>query len=274
MGFDTILQAWDNLKQSSIDGAVDAYMQETNHIPPITKDTVLRASGLSGLCPREEIICVKKNITRKDHISAQLKKIFMMGRAYEVMYRDDVLGDLGMVIGKWRCLGCGHMEKEMGGVPRYAKPKACVKCKARSFKYIEEYKFDPSTNIGGHNDGFLYFNFDYANLEMKTTNSRRFDMVKKAGPFTEHAEQAQVYMRLHNYKKTYITYINKDTCAELGFWIDYDPKLAAYLFNKGTQIKNYWLDGTMPEKICVNSECPRAKDCAVKELCFGEFNAQ
>jgi hypothetical protein len=274
MGFQEILKAYDDQLQTDIDGVINDYLLENRVVPPLKKGDVIRVSGLSKMCPREEAICAKDNLTRRDQINPQLSLIFRMGHAFEVAFRDQVLGDTGIVIGKWKCLGCGHSDDMVDGVPRYKKPKSCRKCKSTEFKYMEEFALDKSTMIGGSTDGFLYWNMDYAMLELKTVNTKRFAMVKKAGPFAEHVDQIQAYMKLHGYKKGLIIYGHKDTGADLKFWLDYDPITAGYLFNKGKQVQEFLNEGTMPIRTCINIECPRAEGCAVKDLCFGKYGQQ
>jgi len=274
MGFKEILKAWDDNLRSDISEVVAEYLEENRLVPPMKKGDVIRVSSLSKMCPREEAICSKKGLVRQDTIGSQLSLIFRMGRAFEVAYRDDVLGNLGIAIGKWKCLDCGHQPEMMDGVPRYPRPKNCPKCKSKDFKYVEEFALDKATMIGGSTDGFLFWNMDYAMLEMKTVNTRRFDMVKKKGPFEEHVDQIMAYMKLHGYKKGLIVYGHKDTGAELMFWIDYDPKLAGYLFNKGVQLQEFFNEGILPQKMCINAECPRAGECSVKDICFGELSNQ
>lgn len=249
---------------------IDDVLETEEEVPPFSKTDFIRVSSIYNFCPRMEAIRVNNDITLKNKLGASLRKIFAHGRAFEKSFRDKALGDLGVVIGKWKCLECGYVpEKDVCGSPRYPKPKTCPKCNARGdWSYQEEEVFDTSCMIKGHCDGFVYWNNDYAILECKTANDNRFKDMKKKGPSIEYLAQVQVYMKKFNYKKGLIWIFNKNNGDDVAFWIDYDSKFASLMENKGYELKNFFENGKMPDRICINCDCDRAKTCPVKELCF------
>ena len=99
----------DTEKQGDLYDYVEKMTSYKEEILPPTKDSYFRVSGLNKMCPREECLCSKFNITRTKEVHSKLSRTFAFGRAFEKIFRDDKLGDLGIVVGQWRCLGCGFI---------------------------------------------------------------------------------------------------------------------------------------------------------------------
>lgn len=259
-------------------------LTKTERIPPMNSGDRIRASGIGQFCPRQEALRHKLNVVKVRQIPANLNKIFAFGRVYERYFRDEVLGNRNIVVGKWRCKSCGDIPQlSPDGKPRYPKPMACRICgnKRRitehdvipnpedlDFEFQEEDIFDDSSRIGGHNDGFLYWDFDYILLELKTTNDRRFKEAKSKGPYQDHLDQAYIYMKLHNYKRGVIWYFNKNTGDDYAFWITLDKDRVKVLFDRAYELRAYHDKGEMPNRVCPNHTCAQAKECCVVEACF------
>lgn len=271
MSLADVFRSIDEDKKRDLREYIESTLREENVKEPMGPDSVVRASGIHDFCPRMEAIRVEKKINVKDVIEPKLSRIFRTGRAYEKAYRDEIFGNLGVLIGKWECKKCGDIPDSFFGEPRYKKPSKCIHCGTSEYTYKEEFALDKDSGVGGSTDGFIYWNNDYALIDFKTANNRRFTEAKKKGPSENYIAQLQVYMRLHGYKKGIIWYVNKDNCDEAVFWIDYDSKYATLLMNKGIEMKEFFRSGTMPQRICVNTECQRAQDCPVREICFGEM---
>jgi len=139
------------------------------------------------------------------------------------------------------------------------------------FRFVEETLEDPNSGVNGHPDGFLYWGREYYVLEVKTANNRRYKEMKKKGPFEDHMGQIQIYMKMSGVHKGVFWYYNKDTSEETLVYVDYNPKYAGFLNSKGYKMKDFWNEGKVPDRqLCPNQDCPRAKDCKVKELCWSE----
>lgn len=281
--FDVLCEIFDG-KKSDILSEVHNGQEIRKSKKPIEPGETIRCSSLSKFCPRAEAIRFSKKLTVEEVFEPQTARLFKFGRQFELFLRDFHLGRKGVVIGKWACLFCHHMPESVGGDARYPMPKLCEKCGSEEgirrmkageedvlfFRYVEEFRKDQSSCIGGSTDGFIYWNSDYAILEMKTINDNGFRRVKREGPQYSHVCQANAYMKLHGYKKAIIWYHNKNTSEEAVFWIDFDQQLSKALFDRGLAYQEWHKTGLMPSRICPNNTCEMAGRCAVVGPCFGE----
>ena len=270
------LQKLDEAKLRDIRDFVDSKVDEVEDIPPMTDKGFVRASGIYSFCPRSEAIRVIHGIHGTKVIPAQLARTFAFGRMFERYYRDEVLGDLGIVLGRWECRSCGNIpDKDALGATRYRKPQRCTKCGLRSeFRLHEETLTDMTARIQGHNDGFVYWANDYSILELKTCNDRYFGMIKKSGkPLDSHVAQAQMYMRMTGYKKTLFWYLNKNTSADYTIWMDYDAAYARVFVERAEALQEFFRSQTMPQRICANKDVELAKQCGQCSICFEGFGA-
>lgn len=256
--------------QKDLKKSIDEMFKEERVIEPQDiKDVYLRASGIVDVCPRLECLVskLKMRIVRK--IDAKLGRTFRFGRAWERMFRDDVLGPQGIVIGKWKCLRCEDMPAEVAGKPRYSRPSTCGACGYSKMEFFEEKAINHEARVMGHNDGFLYWNNDYVILELKTANAYNYAGLKLR-PSENHVGQVQVYMAMHGYKTAVIIYFNKDTSEMAYHWIVFDEQVANSLLNKGRSVRIYAEGGPLPGRLCLSKSCVRAVKCPVVDACFGD----
>jgi len=269
---------------------VESSQGETKINPPLTAEDTIHTSMIEKFCPRLEAIRVRYNITIENKISSKLMRTFSVGHVYERYLRDSVLGRIGIVIGKWRCLCCGHIPKTHKGDARYKMPDECPVCQSKVlrdshaeqspkykgmrhrkpvlFEYVEEYTKNTLTKLGGYIDAFGHFSYHYYLIEIKTVNNYFFRMIRRNGPNLNHMAQIQTYMFQQHYDKGIIWYFNKDTSDELVYYVDYNRDIAQYYNNKALAFQIYLKDGIMPAPLCPNNDCPRAKKCSVVERCF------
>jgi len=236
---------------------------------PYVVGSVIRASGAYNLCPREEFICSKEELVRKDKISPKTNVIFKHGRVFESWFRDEVLGDAGKVIGKWKCLKCEHIPNEVAGIKRYLKPSVCQKCFGTRFEYMEEFALDQETGIGGSCDGFLYHNNEYFILEMKTSNNYSYQSFKNAVG-DSHRVQVNIYMWLFGYRAARVFYFNKDTGDTCEHVVSIDWDIVNRIKSRAKQLQESMRTNNPPQKICSIIDCKRAKSCSVKDICFSD----
>lgn len=258
-------------KQGDIRDYLNKRMTYTEELPVPTKDTLYRVSWLNQLCPREECLCAKYGMVRQKEVEAKLARTFAFGRAFEKIFRDDKLGDLGIVIGKWRCLGCGYTPEDINDKTRYKKPLKCKKCGniENGFSYVEEEIHNKNLLISGHPDGFIVWNNEHYILEMKTCSSWHFKTFRHS-PKSDHVAQVMMYAWLNNYNKGVIWYFNKDTSEDAVHVVDMNKEVISYLLNKTKTISDFFEKGWMPGRICAGKEDARAVKCVVCEQCFAE----
>lgn len=271
-GLGDVFRALDKERVKDLREWTDDALVTTREAPVLGEKDLVRASGMYKFCPRLEALKIKHDKPLSETISAKLNKTFDFGRAFEVYFRDEKLGNLGLVIGKWQCQECGFTPERYAGAPRYKKPDTCPKCGQRGqFRYREEEKTDERIGLRGHCDGFLYWGNEYSILEMKTANDHRFKTVKKQGrPFDDHVAQVQVYMRMYGYDKALIWYFNKDSSDDLTFWVNHDKEYSWSLFQRIVDFREFFKTGVVPKGICVTKEDDKAKKCDLCELCFAD----
>lgn len=254
---------------------------------PITEEEYIRASGFAYMCAREEVICVMENITRDDDVNSDTLITFGHGTALHNFLQSYMLPQLGVIRGAWKCIQCGH---EVGIVPdgkpplKYVveRPEKCAKCKAPALDktddpnliFREQFFFDEQTRVGGHNDGFLILpgRPGVGILEAKSISAKGATEVRHT-PKIEHVIQAQIYMWLTGCQWAVILYWNKGQYGVkclIDHVIERDPdtlkkiKATANSIWRGVEKKK------LPKRICGNASCARARECAVRGICFKE----
>lgn len=259
---------------------------------------VLHASDLTkeeGFCPREFALLDVTDKRPKDRfIGTSQKYTFDTGDLLQNSMNQ--MWGRKFCVGDWKCMFCGCMH-------RFTKhPKSCKKCHGRVFQY-EEVRFE-SQECGA--DCGIDFIADLGApklfiIELKTIKPDDFkSLVTCLG---EHRERTNLYLRLiehsdhpHknriNHKRAAVFYMckgfgNKDTTlAENGikdaafspfkeWWIDRDDErsqtyvdlaMPLTLFRRG--------QAGIPQGVCPNSYCKRAKNCPVIKECWsGKYPA-
>lgn len=273
--FGELLEQIDEARANDLQAFIEAKDEVVEEKPPLGPTDVVRASSIWDFCARREAIRAKRQLTIRDKISARLSRIFRFGRVFERYLRNEVFGSTGLLVGKWECAVCGHvLAQGPDGEPLYPRPQiGCPHCLAKSgWNYSEQFKKDRMSGVGGHNDGFIVWNGQMAILEVKTANSWSYkSIVKNNTPMRAHIAQAQVYMHLHGLKRALVWYYNKDTSDQLSFWLDYDKDFAQSMLAKAKDFRKFFKTGELPERMCSDHRCPRAKECALRDVCFKEY---
>jgi hypothetical protein len=243
----------------------------------LTARSWIRASGFAMMCPREEVICSVNKTPRTWEISADLNLIFQHGHGLHARLQDHILPACGVLRGKWVCNGCGSM---FGGpVPddaspedwAIAKPEETCSCGSVDYRFHEMKFTDDEYRISGHNDGFLSIP-DYSDklgvLEAKSIKSGWQIM---NSPKLEHAIQVHIYMWLTGCEWGVILYWIKGengVGALVEHFVERDEET---IDNIKSTLKSIWHGvetGELPGRICSSTDCKRASECAVTELCF------
>ena len=246
---------------------------------PLTPKDYLRASGIPMLCAREEVLCSKNQITRPNDIDAGLNLTFLNGTALHWAVQNKLLGPMGVLYGTWQCEDCAKL---YGVRPKDATdlqwalpmPKVCSAkgCKSIEFKYVEPAFVDHDLRLTGHTDGFLTIPGlpGMGILEIKSVGPRYAREVKVA-PQIGHLVQAHIYMMFSGLRWAKIFYWLK---AEAGMsmlqehHVDRDEEIITRVQDLIRSIWSGIETGELPERICANATCPRAKACPVTEKCF------
>ena len=291
MSFIDVLR--DNTGQGSLLKLVEERFTRFDRKPPlnIEKD-YLRASGIPNLCPREEVLAVLNNVFRKDDIDAGLNLTFLHGTSLHWGVQNHLLGPMGVLYGTWRCDKCGFMHGqpdplrkdqrvEDWAIPR---PKQCgvplssgkEQCGSYEFTYHEHHFKDQAARLSGHSDGFLALPGlnGMGVLEIKSIGARYAREIKQA-PQIGHIIQAHVYMMFTGFKWAKIMYWQKSEFglnALVEHHIDRDEETIRRIIDMANGVWNgIRSQGEfMPERICANATCPRAKSCQLVDLCFKE----
>lgn len=249
--------------------------------PPLTAKSYLRASGIPMLCAREEVICATKKVERDNDVDAALNLTFLHGTALHWAVQNKLFGPMGVLYGTWRCDKCGSLHGDakaarsaddfQWAVPM---PKVCrvQKCGSKEFTYVEPEFVDHDLRLTGHTDGFLVLPGlpGMGILEVKSVGPRYAREVKIA-PQIGHIVQAHVYMMFTGFRWARILYWLK---AESGMsmlgehHIDRDEEIIHRVQDLVRSIWSGMESGQLPDRICANATCARAKACSVAEQCF------
>lgn len=249
-------------------------------VPYLTPDSYIRVSSFSRMCPREEIICAKEKLEREDSIEPDLQLIFAHGHALHWALQNILLPKVDALYGTWSCNTCGtlHGEDQPGKpwqeciVLRPTKCKGCGKEDSYhvEFTYVERTFRNEDYRIQGHPDGFLVVPGmpGMGILEAKSIGAAY--KIKNA-PQIDHVIQAQCYMWLTGLKWAKIFYWEKggkgmDALTE--HTIEKDEETISEIKKTLLQTWSALKTGILPDRICDNSTCPRAKSCPVAKQCF------
>lgn len=257
-------------------------------VAPLKPGDWIRASSLSSICAREEVLAAQQGIERAKSTDADLNLTFAQGTGMHWVMQNEVMPVLGdILVGKWRCKVCGTvvggMDSDASNIPM---PRVCSSCEESGrlvlaaegvplFDYVEQHFVDQEYHLSGHNDGFLRFP-DFADLgdgvfELKSISAFRAKGIKDV-PDMGHVVQAQAYMWLTGKKWALIVYWDKGTfrgpLTEHFVERDEDTidQIKAMLLSIWSGIKS----GSLPDKICTSADCKRAEECPLVKPCFAE----
>lgn len=129
-------------------------------VPPREAGGTFRGSSIGYMCPRQEVLCSLGGHWRQDEIDPDLDFIFACGNGIHEALQQQLLR--GIIIGAWRCLGCGA---EYGSMDNpIVEPKVCTS--KRYNQETEELEPCPNHNYfedvvtDWHLPGFAYKEID------------------------------------------------------------------------------------------------------------------
>lgn len=253
----------------------------------------LHASELTkpeGLCPRFYALAdVTEFKPPKKFLSTSESVTYQIGRDMQ----DNIvnwLGDMGAVVGHWRCLACGKMHEFCN------RPHKCENCGCRGFK-PEEVRF-VSEKTGASCGVDCLYKVSATSLkpiEIKTMDKEQFKGL--VAPLAEHRLRTNFYLRIiaesgHHWsnlvdtKHATILYTTKGGygCADpvlkgWGLRDQYSP-FKDYEITRDDKATNAVADRArvvhefrkgkhpMPHGLCATALSKRAQYCPLKKVCF------
>jgi len=254
---------------------IEASYKEVRVVPPPTSTSYMRASRLGEMCPREEVLCSKLQVTREDKYSATSMLTFAHGKGLHHILQNDVLPAAGVLLGQWSCLDCGRKFGTKEGFPDgiVPRPKACdgtAGCGGREFQYRELRFVDEQLRIGGHPDGFLCLP-GMPGIGLLEAKSIGKGWEVRQAPNMSHVIQVHVYLMFTGLQWARILYWEKGASgvdALIEHHIDRDNETISRIREV---IRSVWegIAGTsLPDRICTKDACPRAMKCVVSKPCF------
>lgn len=258
---------------------IRAGFKRSEEVPYPTKESWIRASGFAMMCPREEVVCARERVTRVREIETDLLLIFEHGHGLHDRLQSSILPDIGVLRGKWICLGCG----EMAGGPApddpslstewaIPRPDVCERCDSAQFRFHEVEYHNHLLRYKGHTDGYL------ALPEMPTLGVLEAKSIKpgwqiKNVPKLDHALQIQSYFLLTGLEWGIILYWIKGENGLDAFvehYIERDEDTITRIEFTIRSIHAGIAGGSLPGRLCASLDCPRALDCVVSESCFAQ----
>jgi len=264
---------------------------------PMQPGGMFRTSGLYNLCAREEVLAYKFDIIRTWHKDAGLQITLDIGHLFHDLYRDVYFGPMGEWIGAWRCIHCGW-DTDIAGLSQppvsdggcqfgglMAKmPDKCGSCHAPFHVHpdtgeqgagtFKEWKIeDRKIGLSGHVDGWCLSPFKKRVLtDLKSHGHRGFGSRKSLR--MGHGEQVLGYNYMTGDKGGEVWYLNKSPWGDHPAFIrsvkvPYDEAiLKSKVLVPLRSIQEGLHGGAIPERLCVNSEVPRAEQCQLCDICF------
>jgi hypothetical protein len=249
---------WDFMREA--EGKLES---KTIHIPA-DLNTIYRASGITRLCPREEVLRHFHQVIRTEVIPAKTQITFDFGNAFNDLVQNRWFGKWGWLVGDW-ISPCG---KEYFNCK---KPAKCDQCNSDVFTYRELSVENRELGLSGHTDGIIENDLARKLVELKTCNSRNFIYITQTlnKPLPQHVDQIQVYFYLFKVFSGAIVYLNKDDSNWVQFSQTYNESMVKRLLEKPKAIRRGIATKVVPKReICDDKDCSRAKACPVKKICF------
>jgi hypothetical protein len=256
--------------------AISALYRRDEDVLPLKPGDRIRCSAYAHLCAREEVLCSLRGIRRKNIVEPDTNLIFLHGTALHWGVQNELLPLLGVLLGVWRCHGCGQTYGSYDALPTNLslRPDTCMRCGDHGFTYTEVYIKDDEYHLHGHLDGLLRLPGlpGLGMLEVKSIGDRFFHEVRER-PMIAHIIQVNLYFMLlgPDFKWAKVLYWNKGGGGLAALREHLVERDEALITTIKTTLKSIWEGvehGTLPDRICATSTCPRAAKCSVTERCF------
>jgi len=233
-------------------------LKSEDTIRPMKSGTYIRASGLGGVCAREEVLAARHDIIRTKPWSSDIKWAMAIGTGLHYVFQNEILGPRKLLTGQWKCSncnrihgsfseptvmpdgcdGCGfksgtlicvkcHNECKRNRDPEIDKSytnKVCEQCGEAwevvpvMFEYVELYLVDHELGIHGHTDGFHPIPTDM--WEFKTANGWSMKGFRNGDIYDKYKVQAQFYLATANRRRMRFVFLDKSTNSIKDSWLE------------------------------------------------------
>lgn len=194
-------------------------------------------------------------------------KTAKIGTALHRVWQEDILGEMGILLGRWVCPACGY--EEMG-----VKPKEACSCSEKREWHYKEQKVRfynpnyPDKQVSGKVDGVLDLpGMGLVVLDIKTIGVDYFERLTKSGK--GHIRQVGVYQKPLEIDKGVILYLCRDDGRHKWFYFDFDELDYKETFDNSIgAVKKAFDNKKVPnmQKKCrpnswMRNSCPQANIC-------------
>jgi len=249
---------------------------------------------MERFCPRQfALLDLTNKKPKSEYLSTSMATTFKFGYLIQD-WVTDVLADIGVAVGDWKCLQCGTVYEMT------KRPQACGACQNQRFRYQERVFVSKVSGISGAIDIFAHFpgSPGYVPIEIKTIDKEAFKEL--VAPLAEHKYRTNLYLRLIaesddpflpliSQKQGIVLYVSKGGygCKDLKIkeWGLNDSPFSPYkeyVVNRSDAVTDKadmmasrlkaFRTGVkgVPLGVCETSTCPRATQCPVHYECFGD----
>lgn len=265
-----------------IDSHVTRLVAQTDAVPQKTRsggtdEGLLHVSSLIGMCEREQAISRQHGKPSFTSVSGPMKIIWKIGRAVERHIRNSVLSarDWNDIYGVWTC-AC-TASTHLGEYPR---ERTCPRCWKPLSHYREPALKNYEYGIVGSPDLTLIEMGYFLVVEVKSMNKDDFD--KLEAPKADHVLQAMSYRRLYELAGipvldiVAVVYARKDFKfgGSRAVYKEYHVPAEPWTGQVGSMFeaaRRVWIanqEGNLPDRVCDQVDCRRAKSCERASLCF------
>lgn len=266
----------------------------------------LSTSGLADMCPRAEVLAEVTGTVRKSGFSDNASKALaaVQGTALHWAVQNTLLRPY--LVGVWRCQRCGHRQGRSASVDeplqrlyrlparewtsvehdefrvlcaeRLARLVSCpvdpCGCGGEQWTYEEIWLGDSRYRFGGHPDGFLRLPWseELQLFEFKTIRSEDLHKVREV-PLAGHIVQVNAYMALTGLTSAIVLYWGKGLSGVRGL-VEHrvlrDEDLISGIRAHAGQVRDAFIGGISPARVCEHAFVARARACALRAVCFRE----
>lgn len=258
---------------------------------PDYREPGFHPSGFSRWCAREAAYNIlaavsgDKVVYAKPAPSVSLR--FQAGHATHNWWQSRLLGEMGVLYGKWQCSKCGHVHGDNDALIQM--PKKCVQCgKGRHAIWFKEASIEiPASKvlgvkeedltdlekelfrIIGHYDGMLRIRGHPDMVaEIKSEDPELWK--RRAGPESTHVIQGLIYAYASGVDYVAVMYVNKSSYDVKTYRVGGVKKVINEQFKKIRDIRKA-VKTITPESLdraCPDSKHRRSKACPFRNICF------
>ena len=242
----------------------------------------VRASAAAEFCARCEVLFARNpTLDEPDKVETVDGLLtFRHGDALHWVLQNQILPQLGVMLGVWSCLDCSAHYGEvtdpfdpskLAFKPAVCTAPACSGC-CDEFRYREQFFADPDTLLQGHPDGFIKVPWreDVGIFEAKSIG---YAKQIAENPLWHHIVQVHVYFLLTGLKWAQILYWHK-AGKGLDAWTEHtvepDEDLLEELVRQTGIMRKGLEGGAVPERVCLTPEDSLAQICPMRGRCFAE----